>query len=472
MRPFALFFFATLTCAAHANGTFEPEPFLQAATLVQPVFLSGPNFTVVPEVQVRGYMADFLIDTKFGPVHADSVQMLAIRVAEIPALEILDRASHTGAFAGAIAQSGAMTGNALLTVATHPIATLTGLPAGVARYLVTQWDSWSGRAQSLSDRASKKFENVGDPYNAPIGPMTAERRAALDPTDPVDAKNRAWYARVGTESKREIKRQVKFSSQRRELAKVLGVDPDTSNPLLRERLDTLAWAAAWGGFSAGQALGQIGGTAATVISDSGKLNQYVWTKTPEQLREINQKRLLAFCSDEYTVRQFLRRGGFTDSLRTSLADALDKLQPEHGCNELLELATTTHGEVEARFIVDALKQIETETNFRGGSLLIVGAGIAWRMPSGKLILPLPVDYLSWNHNLAAFFDLPELRNTNKTVLIGGQASMLAQQQLTERGWSINLHVAYDGSPAYVRAIEFNALSKSEIRAPQEIRKTY
>lgn len=472
MRPSALFFAIALSCAAHATEPFEPEPFLQAAALVQPTFLSGPNFTVVPEVQVRGYLADFLIDTKFGPLHAESVQMLAIRVAEIPALEVLDRASHTGAFARAIAQSGAKTGNALLTVATHPIATLIGLPAGVARYLVTQWDNWTDRAQSLSDRASKKFENVGDPYNAPIGPMTAERRAAPDPTDPVDAKNRAWYARLGSESKREIKRQVKFGSQRRELAKVLGVDPDTSNPLLRDRLDALAWAAAWGGFSAGQALGQIDGTAATVISDSGKLNQYVWTKTPEQLREINQKHLLAFCSDEYAVRQFLRRGGFSDSLRTSMADALDSLQPQSGCNELVELATTTHDEIEARFIVNALKQIETQANVRGGSLSIVGAAIVWRMPSGKLILPLPVDYLSWNRNLAKFFNQPELRNANKTVLIGGNASMLAQQQLTQRGWSINLHAAYEGAPAYARAIEFKPASEPALRTIHADEKSY
>ncbi len=450
---------ASLRAGARIDHSFEPEPFLQAAALVQPALLSGPNFKVVPEVQVRGYMADFLIGTKFGPLHADSLQMLAIRVGEIPALEILDRASHTEAFAGAIAQKGAKTANALLIVATHPVATLTGLPTGVARYLARQWDTWTDRAQSLSDRGSKKFENVGDPYHAPIGPMTARRRASPDPTESVGVKNHAWYARIGKESAREIKREVKFGKQRRELAQALGVDPDTSNPMLRDRLDALAWAAASGGFSASQALGLIGGTTAAAIGDSGKLNQYVWTKTPEQLREIIRNRLLGFCSDEYAMRQFLRRGGFTDSLRTSLADALQTLQPQHGCNELVELATTTHDEVEARFIVDALKQIQTQTNFRGGSLLIVGAAIVWRMPSGHLILPLPVDYLSWNRQFAEFIDQPELRSANKTVLIAGHASVLAQRQLTRRGWSIDLHAAYDGAPAYVRGIEFNTPSK-------------
>jgi len=74
----------------------ETEPFLHAAQLVQPALLNGPNYKVIPEVEVRGYMARFLIDTPYGPMSADSAQLLAIRVAEIPAIEALERASHTG----------------------------------------------------------------------------------------------------------------------------------------------------------------------------------------------------------------------------------------------------------------------------------------------------------------------------------------------------------------------------------------
>ena len=89
-------------CARHCDS--EAEPFVQATRLVQPALLNGPNYRVVPEVEVRGYMAHFLIDTPFGPLNADSAEMLAIRVGEIPAIEALDRASKTGAFAHALAE--------------------------------------------------------------------------------------------------------------------------------------------------------------------------------------------------------------------------------------------------------------------------------------------------------------------------------------------------------------------------------
>jgi hypothetical protein len=442
-------------CSAHAGDTFEPEPVLKAPLLVQAPLLSGPDFRVVPEVAVRGYMANFLIDTKFGPMRADSVEMLAIRIGELPAMEALDEASRSGAFATALAARAKKTGSAIVNVVAHPVDTITGLPRGVARYLGAQWDKWSGRAQSLSDRSAREFENRGDPYAAPPGPMTALRQAPAEtPPPPDDGRNRAWYARAGSEAAREGKRYLQFNSQRRAMARLLGVDPESSNPVLNEELDTLAWAAVWGNFSAGTALGQIGGTAATVIGDTGKLNQYVLSKTPEQLRADNEKRLLALCSDETAVRSFLRRGGFTDTLRTALVLTLEKLAPKSGCNGLLELAAKTRGEVEARYLVNALKLVAQQADAEGGELLTAGAAVAWRTPAGKLILPLPVDYLTWNPDLAAFFNRPSLRAANKLVLIGGEASMLAQRALTERGWSLQLRAPYEGAPAYAMNGEF------------------
>ena len=438
-----------LTLPARASETYEPEPVLKAPMLVQAPLLSGPDFRVVPEVAVRGYMANFLIDTKFGPIRADSVEMLAIRVGELPAMEALDQASRSGAFAAALAARAKKTGSAIVNVVTHPIDTITGLPEGVARYLGAQWGKWSGRAQSLSDRSQREFENRGDPYRAPPGPMTAMRDTPPDqPLVPADEKNRAWYARAGNEVAREGKRYLQYNSQRRAMAKLLGVDPNSSNTILNEELDTLAWAAVWGNFSAGTALGTVGGTAATVMSDTGKLNQYVLSQTPEQLREANEKRLLALCSDKTVVRSFLRRGGFTDTLRTELVGTLEKLAPKSGCDGLLELGAKTHGEVEARFLVNALKLIAQQPDTRGGELFTAGAAIAWKTPTDKFILPLPVDYLTWNEDLATFFDQPDLRAANKLALIGGEATMLAQRALTERGWSLQLRAPYTGAPDY------------------------
>lgn len=443
-----------LVCFAHASEPYEPEPVLKAPMLVQAALLSGPDFHVVPEVPVRGYMGNFLIDTRFGPLRADSVQMLALRIGELPALDALDRASRSDAFATALAARARKTGAAVVNVFAHPIDTVSGLPEGVARFFDALRDTWSGRAQALSDRSVRELRNAGDPFAAPPGPMTASRDApAVDA--PPDTNNHAWYARAGSEATRESKRHLKFSQQRRELAKALNVDPESSNPLLRERLDELAWAAVWGNFSAGAALGQIAAPVADVVSWSGKLDQYVLSQTPELLRETNERRLAEFCGDAYAVRQFLRRGGFTDTVRTALIESLQRLKPRSGCDALIELATTTRGEVEARYLVDALKLIESQPQAAGGVLETVGASIVWRTPGGKILLPLPLDFLTWNHSCETFLDLPAFRIAKKLALIGGDASITAQRALTARGWGIAMRSAYAGAPAYARFGEFD-----------------
>ena len=445
--------FALCFAGAHATpaaSETEAEPFLPAAALLQPALLSGPDFRVLPEVRVRGYMAQYVIDTKYGPLRADSSEVLAVRIAELPALDALDRASRSQAFAHALAARGRKTGAAIVNVFAHPVATVTGLPGGVARYFGAKWDLWTGRAQSVADRSSREFENKGDPYRAPLGPMTAARAAPADVADAREAKNHAWYARAGSEASRETKRYLKYGQERRDMAKVLGIDPNSTNPLLDEKLDALAWAAVWGNFSAGAALGNVAGTAADVVSWTGKLNQYVLEKPPEQLREENRARLAKFCSDDFAVRQFLRRGGFTDTLRTALAQSLETLAPRDGCNALVELGATTHGEIEARYLVDALKMIERESDARDGTLLVIGAALAWRTPSGRMLLPLPVDYLSWNAQLAQFFDQPAFASADKRALIAGEASELAQRQLTQRGWSLQPRMPFDGAPAYAQ----------------------
>ncbi len=488
LRTTTLLLLLAVGCSpAHArDSVHEAEPVLDAATVAEPALLSGPNFQVGPKAQVGGYMARFSINTPYGPLAADSAQMLAIRVNEVPAVEALERATRSGAFAHALAERGRKTGATVIRVISHPVDSIVGLPMGVVRYFKKQLDTWANRAQSVSDRSARIFENKGDPFRAPDGPMTAGREVPADAAeranaetarniadasgyvgvdapavDPDDVQgipappqepqkeSKAWYARAGRDAGREVKRYLKYSSSRNEIAKRLGFDPNTSNPHIVERLNSLAWAAVWGNFSAGQALGEIDGTAADVIADSGLINEFVLSHTPEQIRERNEKQLLSVCSDEFGVRQFLRRGGFSDTMRTQLVDSLVALAPDSGCNELLELGTATRGEIEGRYLVNALSQIRKRLpDARGSKFLIAGASLVYIARDGKLLLPLPVDYLSWSADIDEFFGRPEFRATDKTVLIGGEASMLAQRELSGRGWNLVLRATYAGAPNY------------------------
>ena len=429
----------------YAEESFETEPTLDAAAIVQPALLSAPNATVASQATVHGYMARFALDTPFGPLTAESVELLAIRQAEIPAIETLERASRGAAFAHAFSEKFRKTGKSIWQVLSHPIGTVAGLPAGVARYFRKQVERWSSRAQSVSDRAAREFGADGDPFRTPQAPMSAARAPA--PGTAVPKPDKPWYGSVGKEIGREAKRQLDYNRMRREMARHLGVDPSSSNPLLRERLDALAWAAVVGNVSAGAALDAVGGTAAEVMSVGNRLNALVWELDEENLRERNRQRLSRWCSDEFALRQFLRRGGFNDSLRTALADELDALKPARGCNDLIEIGGGTRSELEARYLVNALRLMRREAA-QGGELFVVGAALAWRSDDGRLLLPLPLDWLSWTADMGEFFAAPQFRVEDKTVLVGGEASTAAQRALAARGWHLHLRSPYAGAPDY------------------------
>jgi hypothetical protein len=271
--------------------------------------------------------------------------------------------------------------------------------------------------------------------------MTDAHVAALaDPDVDQPRSDKHWASSAGDELGRELKRQIKYSQVKRELAAQLGIDPYTSNPYIRERLDRLAWVGSGGQFAASAAIGAVGGTAAIVIQRGGQLNELVWKLDPENLRDRNHERLRAYCRDELLMRRFVRRGVFTPTLQTALVDALDALRPARGGDALLELGMTAKSELEARFVVNALRLIARELGDRahGGTLRPIGAGLAYDTLDGERVLPLPVDYLVWTTDVAEFIDREEFRQPRKIVLIAGEATMRTQRELTSRGWSIEL----------------------------------
>ncbi len=417
----------------------EHEPVLDAASFAPPALLSGPGFRVDPHVEIRGYMARFTLDTPVGVVHADSVEILADRVAELPALEALDEVTRSEAFARAAADTASTTAKGIGRVLRHPIDTLVGIPAGVARYLGRRLAKIGDQAQRLSDRTAVRLGTDGAKYPRDDGPMTdAADITRAEADDSGSARKARWHDRAGAELERELKRQADYGQVRRRLAEQLGIDPYTTNPQVRERLDRLAWVGSGGRFAANAAIGAIGGSAARVIGHGTRLNQIVWKLDPDNLRERNHERLRAYCRDELLMRQFLRRGVFTPSLQTALVDALDALRPGAGGDALLELGMTVRSELEARFLVNALQMAAHALGERahGGRLVTIGAGLAYDGRDGERVLPLPVDYLAWTGEVEQFLDRAEFRVANKRVLVSGDATLRSQRELTQRGWSI------------------------------------
>jgi hypothetical protein len=425
---------------AHAPA-YEREPVLEAATLVSPSLLNGPGYSVAPQARVVGYQARFLLRTRYGEIEAESVEMLAVRIAEMPALDAVHSARASEVFARSAALAAQSRGSALAQVARHPLRSIAGLPQGVARYFGKRLRKLGERAQKLADRAERGLSQEGDPYDQVDGAMSAGRASG---------GARAWHAKPRRELLNLGKGELDFGRARRQWAQRLGVDPQTSNPLLRPRLDALGWVAVGGDRSAALAFAALGATGTQVLDLGGKVHEAVWQLDPVDLRARNRSRISRWCGDETLLRRFLAHRAFNAQLQTALVEATRAIAPERGCDALLETALMAGNEQEARFLVNALRLIRHHLGdrARGGTLRPLGATLAFRSADGELLLPLAVDYLSWTEQMRRFFDAEHVATKPRTLLVTGEISMRAQRELTRRGWSLVPHLPYPDSPPY------------------------
>lgn len=427
---------------AAAAGAHEREPILHAADLVAPSLLAGPGWTVAPEAPVVGYQARFTLRTRFGEIEAESVEMLALRVAELPAVEALHAAQASEVFVRSAAAAMGEHAAALEQISRHPLRTLAGLPRGVARYFGQRLRRLGARAQKLGDRASRSLREEGNPYDRVDAAMAAGRET--------DGRSGAWHHKPRREAVNLAKGELDYGRARRAWAQRLGTDPQTSNPLIRPRLDALSWVAVGARQGTSFGLAALGGPLTEVLDVAGKVHGAVWALDPLDLRARNRARISPWCRDEILLRRFLQHKAFTAQLQTTLVEATRALAPAAGCDALLETALMAATEQEARFVVNGLRLLHHHLGGRaaGGELRPLGASLAYVARDGELLLPLAVDHLSWTAQMERFFDTGHVATTPRTLLVTGAISMPAQRQLTMRGWSLVPHLPYPDAPPY------------------------
>ena len=70
-------------------------------------------------------------------------------------------------------------------------------------------------------------------------------------------------------------------------------------------------------------------------------------------------------------------------------------------------------------------------------LAVAGRMLVARV-DGTLVVPMPVDVLSWTAPVADLFDDPALRAARREMWLDGEATMRAQRELTRRGFGLRL----------------------------------
>lgn len=454
---------ALITVAAFAAPAraAEREPRLPAAELANPALLAGPGYVVEPQARLHGFQARFTIRTDWGVIEAESVEMLGLRIQEMPAVQAIHEASVSGVLADVAAQGGVGPARSLWNVATRPVESVVGIPRGVGRYFRETWTKWRDRGRKLDHRFEQAIWHDGDPTDSADAAMAAHREAevreGVEALGPAEGQDDAWYDRPARELTRAVRGEIGYGNTRRRIAQRLGVDPYTSNPLIRERLDRLAWAAAIGRLGTDRLWSVITAGASDVLGPAGRIDALVLSEAPADLRARNEAILRERVLDRELRYVFLYRSALSPTQQVRLVDLLEGFDPASGAEALLETALMADNELEARFVVNALEMIQAHygESARGGDFVPRGATLAYRLPNGELVLPMPLDRLSWTRNMARWFDQPGIGDQRwRTVLLAGTASELAERELTARGWSIVQRQPWPGSPPYAHGLSF------------------
>jgi hypothetical protein len=196
-------------------GQFEQPPVVSVSEFLPVSVQSGPGYNLGQQVPTNGAMGQYTIIANADVFHSDagtyrveSLDLLKIRLSEIPAIAELDNISKTAVFASAVASSAERPLADAAQMATHPMDTVTGLPSGIGQFF--------GRVSLGAGELYSTAANSSE---------TGEQRVS----------------QAAGETANITLTTLGYDQVRRDLARKLHVDPYSSDPILTRKLNQVAW---------------------------------------------------------------------------------------------------------------------------------------------------------------------------------------------------------------------------------------
>ncbi len=394
---------ATVMTARGQSG-FETEPVLKAKDLVAPELLKGPHFTVDDRVPVKGFLAYFTIRSDYGTFEAHGIHMFQIRVKEVYALAQLDDMSKTKEFTEAAGRAIARPVTSTVHMLVDPVETIEGFPGGVTR---------------LWDRIKLGSEKVAEAATAP-GASGGQKVA--------DVSERVGGITVTA---------LGYEKERRDLAKGLGVDPYTTNPVLSKKLSDMAWVAFSGRFGI-QAAMSVLVPYSMAMSAVTITNTTVYDTPQGDLINKDQAIFAETGASEAQVQALMKNKQYSLSVLTALAQGLQRLQGVNGLASIVDFAAAAKTQDETRFVAGSVNILARYHESVAPIAVTTAPGpIIGRTTNGTLVIPAAVDYVAWTERTSRMAQRDDFKAPDRTTWLSGQMSIRARKEFTARGWRVD-----------------------------------
>jgi hypothetical protein len=388
-----------------ATPSFEELPELKASDILKPELLKGPHYSIREPVPTASGMNHFTIDSDFGLFEADGNEMLVIRLKEIDGIARLQDVSRTDQFKDSLIAAAKSPLNSAKNIVKDPAQAISNVPKGIMKFM--------GRARDT-------VKNMGKSDGAEDGSV--------------------------------MKDALGYSDKKRKIALEMGIDPYSTNPILQKQLDEVAWASWAGGFTFSAATFPISGpvgAALTVTGLNSSIDQLLREKSPEELAQINRATFKSMGGTSVDSARIVNGGAFTPTQATAFAQALKSMKVVANRAAFIHVAAQkSSNEADATFCVETatlMSQINEKTPL--AKIAMLGDFPICVAQDGTIILALQWDYAAWTAGAAWITkqveDLAGQSGEKKpvTIVLSGQMSPLLQQELKNRGFTIQDHAA-------------------------------
>ncbi|MCB2186426.1 MAG: hypothetical protein KQJ78_08420 [Deltaproteobacteria bacterium] len=379
---------------AARSAEFENPPVLQASQILPASVVKGPYHTVNEKVTNDGFLNYYQVRSKWRNYQVVSNPALKILVAEFPAIAAMEKVDAGDTFAKSVGDSGEKMVKGVKNLFKDPKGTMEGAGEGLGR---------------LFDRGEEMQRSQPSQYEDSRGKQISG-----------------------------------FSNSKRRIAAKFGVDVYSSNPVLQEQLERLAWADYGGGIGLAAATSVVPGMAGLTITVSGStrlLNDVIDTTPPAELRIANRQHLLQMGVDPDTTELFINNSVFTPRQQTGVVAALENLSGVADRPLLIKVGNTAHTPLMAGLMAQAsLLQTGYHQNVTPLKDFAPVARVYYATSKkGALVVNLPLDYVIWSARLAGLVQGLEEKmgpQAPKEFWITGRFSPRAAKELESRGWKL------------------------------------
>ena len=367
---------------------------LNATDMVPQDIRSGINYRVSDDVWSDGLVNTYQIQTVYGPLNVESTALLYKKIAELRALEQIEKLQKTDAFMDALKNAGKAPFKTAQNLIDDPLDTVKGVGSGIGRW----------------------FKDVKSSV------------VSVDPHQPGALETALGQA--------PVKRQFAYQ---------FGVDPYSTYEPLQKALDHLAWASSGGGLTVKAAFSAVGGGAGTVLSvggTAGGMKELVRDKSPTELNKIISQHLDTMGVRGVIRESFLANDQYGPQERVLLVGALAGMNGVADRHLFVNIAATAPSEMVALYMRVQAQMMERHAQENKVARILAADSVPFMQDEGGTAVGVfPLDYLLWTPGLAHKIDKIERDLTaanvkRKRLLFLGKVDPAAVDALDKRGWEV------------------------------------